>query len=447
MMQKVLIPKLGQSEEIVTIANWKVKEGDSIKKGDLLFELETDKAVLEVESQFEGVLRKIIVPEGKEVPVMSTAAVIGAPGDKIPDLAELTKIQTKSVPEKKDFPQPLQKKTEISEISKKYEAVAPVVSGQAHAKNAKPSPRARAFAANYLIDLNKVPGTGGNSGRITEQDVRNYLKISGYFEKKITPAAFNLAKKENLDLLEIKGTERNGRITLADVRSAVAEKPQPLSGMRKIIAKRLAESKQRIPHFYVTVDIDMTDISDYRKKLKNKGIPLSINDFIVKAVALTLREFPMLNAETDGTVFKYKSSVNIGIAVSLEKGLLVPVLKNADKKTLGEIHRELGELVEKARNAKLLPEEMHGGTFTISNMGMLDVENFAAIINPGQSGILAVSSIIRKPVVKNNRIVIRDTMKITLSADHRIVDGAEGAKFVNAVRKKLEDAAFWEREI
>lgn len=441
MIEKVLIPKLGQSEEIVTIAKWKVKEGDRIKKGDLLFEVETDKAVLEVESQFEGILRKIIIPEGKEVQVMTAAAFIGKPGDDIPNLTELRDIQKKSVPEEKNFSQPFQKKTKIPGTIEKREAVVPVVAAREHARNAKPSPRAKAFAGNYLINLNKVPGTGGKSGRITEQDVRNYLKNSGYFKKKITPAAFNLAKKEKLELLEIKRTGENGRITVADVRSAAAEKPQQLSAIRKIIAKRLAESKQRIPHFYVTVEIDMTDISAYRRKLKADGSSLSINDFIVKAVALTLKEFPMLNAETDGTILKYKSSVNIGIAVSLEKGLLVPVLKNADKKTLAEIHCELAELVEKARNGKLLPEEMYGGTFTISNMGMLDVENFAAIINPGQSGILAVSSIIRKPVVKNNKIVICDIMKITLSADHRIVDGTDGAKFVNAVRKKLEDAA------
>ncbi|HCE43745.1 MAG TPA: 2-oxo acid dehydrogenase subunit E2 [Lentisphaeria bacterium] len=445
----VPIPKLGQSEETVKIEKWRVKEGDKIKKGDILFEVETDKAVLEVESQFEGTLLKIIIPAGKEVPVMATCAVLGNPGEEIP------KIEMPKAPEKKaEAKKPVEAKAAPSAAAAKS-AEAPATqqiqqvysAPSAPAFKAKPSPRARKFAEDYLIDLNKVSGTGGDVGRVTEADVRNYLESSGYKKKLITPTAFNLAKKENLELLAIEGSGDSGRVTLADVKSAVSEKPREFSNMRKIIARRLTESKQRIPHFYVTVAIDMTEVSRKRKILKEQGISLSVNVFIIKAVALALREFPMLNAESDGITAKYKSKVNIGVAVSLETGLVVPVLRNTDRKALDEIQSEVAEFAEKARTGKLQPEEMKGGTFTISNMGMLNVENFAAIINPGESAILAVSSATPTPVVKDGQIVIRDMMKVTVSADHRVVDGSDAAKFANAIRLKLESVDFLNREI
>lgn len=447
------IPKLGQSEETVKIEKWRVKEGDKIKKGDILFEVETDKAVLEVESQFEGTLLKIVIPAGKEVPVMATAAVIGNPGEEIP------KIEAPKAPEKK------------AEVKKSAEAKA--VAAPAVAKSAqpqavstsaapvqqvsyapaapefkpKPSPRARKFAEDYLINLDDVPGSGGESGRVTEADVKKYLESSGYSKKLITPSAFNLARKEKLSLLKIEGTGDNGRVTIADVKSTASEKPREFSNMRKVIAKRLTESKQRIPHFYVTVSVDMTEVAKKRKALKDQGISMSVNLFIIKAVALALKEFPMLNAETDGLSVKYKSKVNIGVAVSLESGLVVPVVRNADRKALDEIQAEVSELAEKARTGKLQPDEMKGGTFTISNMGMLNVENFSAIINPGETAILAVSSAIPTPVVKDGQVVVRDMMKITVSADHRAVDGSDAAKFANAVKLKLESVEFLNREV
>ncbi|MFZ2654299.1 MAG: dihydrolipoamide acetyltransferase family protein [Victivallales bacterium] len=443
----VPIPKLGQSEETVKIEKWRVKEGDKIKKGDILFEVETDKAVLEVESQFEGTLLKIIIPAGREVPVMATCAVLGNPGEEIP------KIEIPKAPEKKpEAKRPAEAKVALS-ASPAKSAAAPAVQQvqqpvySAPAFKAKPSPRARKFAGDYLIDLDKVSGTGGDVGRVTEADVKNYLEASGYKKKLITPTAFNLAKKEKLELLAIEGSGDNGRVTIADVKSAVSEKPREFSTMRKVIARRLTESKQRIPHFYVTAAIDMTEVAKKRKVLKEQGINLSVNVFIIKAVALALKEFPMLNAESDGITAKYKSKVNVGVAVSLESGLVVPVLRNTDKKALDEIQAEVAEFAEKARTGKLQPEDMKGGTFTISNMGMLNVENFAAIINPGESAILAVSSAAPTPVVKDGQIVIRDMMKVTVSADHRVVDGSDAAKFANALRLKLESVEFLNKEI
>jgi len=440
MATKVPIPKLGQSEETVTIDKWHVKEGDLIKKGDVLFEIETDKSVLEVESQFEGTVLKIVIPAGKEVPVMTIAAVLGEPGEDIPKIEE---PKTNHTEPKKETPK---KNPQKKQIPKKNETTIPPQSPNATLiqtsnqtpTTLNPSPRAKMFAKDYLIDLAKITGTGGEVGRVTEQDVKNYLETSGYFEKKITPAAFNLAKQEQFSLLDIPGSGEGERITLADVKNAIMEKPQLFSTMRKIIAQRLTQSKQQIPHFYVTLSIDMTDLLIQRKAWKNDGVNISVNVFIIKAIAKTLKTFPMLNASADTNSVSYKSKINIGVAVSLEGGLVVPVVKNADKKPLDEIHAEVAELAEKARNNKLQSSDMQGGTFTISNMGMLGVENFAAIINPGESAILAVGATIPTPVVIDDKIIIRNMMKVTLSADHRAVDGADGAKFLAALKEKME---------
>ncbi|MFA7230340.1 MAG: dihydrolipoamide acetyltransferase family protein [Victivallaceae bacterium] len=455
MSTKVPIPKLGQSEETVTIERWLVKEGDDIKKGAILFEVETDKAVLEVESQFEGKLLKIVIPAGKQVPVMSIAAVIGEEGEAIPEIEQPKAPAT--IPAKPAAPVPVATKPaatspvvktsgKVQQEDVPFEPASPSVPSPVFHKP-NPSPRAKKFAADYLIDLNKVSGTGGETGRVTEQDVKNYLETSGYLAKKITPVAFNLAQQEKLELLAISGSGDNERITMADVKDAIAEKPQEMSVMRKVIAQRLTQSKQQIPHFYVTVSIDMTDLMKKRQELKDSGINLSVNVFIVKAVALTLKEFPLVNAVTNGSSVTRKSKVNIGVAVSIDNGLVVPVVKNTDRKDLDEIQAEVAEMAEKARKGKLSPDDMKNGTFTISNMGMLNVENFCAIINPGESAILAVSSALPTPAVKDGQIVVRNMMKVTLSADHRVVDGAMGAEFVNAIKAKLEDLTLWNKII
>ena len=451
----VPIPKLGQSEETVIIDSWRAKVGDVIKKGDILFEVETDKAVLEVESQFEGTVLKIVVPAGKEVPVMITACVLGKPGEEIPEVVEAP-AAAPAAPVKAAAPAP--------KAAAPAAAPTPTSTGQVQKANApfepafasasvpvvhipNPSPRAKKFAQDFLIDLDKVNGTGGTVGRVNEGDVKNYLETSGYYDKKITPSAFNLAKKEDLELVAIEGSGENGRITLLDVKDAADEKPQEMNVMRRIIAERLTESKQTIPHFYVTVSIDMTDLMAKRKQLKEDDINLSVNVFIVKAAALTLKEFPYVNAAVQGNAIVRKSKVNVGVAVSVDNGLVVPVIKNTDRKALDEIQAEVAELAEKARTNKLGADEMKGGTFTISNMGMLNVESFGAIINPGEAAILAVASSVPTPVVIDGEIVVRNIMKVTLSADHRVVDGAMGAEFINAFKNKLEDIEIWDNMI
>ena len=449
MATKIPIPKLGQSEETVTIQKWRVKEGDKIKKGEVLFEVETDKAVLEVESQFEGTILKIVVPAGVEVPVMTIGAIVGEPGEAIPALDAPAAAAPKAsapaaAPAAAQTPKAVAAPAASAQAA--VAAPAPVAAPASVASKVRPSPRARKFAEDYLINLDKVPGTGGGVGRVTESDVRNYLESSGYSAKKITPVALNVAKAEKLELLSLSGSGEGGRITLSDVKEAISEKPRPFSTMRKVIAKRLSDSKKNIPHFYVTVSIDMGAVAKKRAALKAQGIQISVNVFVVKAVALALKDMPVLNSECDGNSIKLKSKINVGVAVSLENGLVVPVVRNADKKAMDELQAEIAEIADKARTGKITPADMQGGTFTISNMGMMNVENFGAIINPGESGILAVSSTVPTPAVAEDgkTIVVKQMMKITLSVDHRAVDGSDGAKFVNAVKAKLEDVALWD---
>ena len=300
------------------------------------------------------------------------------------------------------------------------------------------------MAKHSVIDATRIKGTGPE-GRIVEKDVQSYLQQHGYDKLRISPAAKELAAKEKLDVLAIQGTDDSGRITVADVQRALAEKPKPMSKMRQVIAQRLTQSFRDTPHFYLTISVDMTELIAYRNQLKAAGAPYTVTDFIAEAVVLTLQEFPAVNSSTDGKTTRWNSHVNLGIAVSLEQGLVVPVIRAAEHLPLIELCQQSKALVEKARAGKATPDELSGGTFTISNMGMMDVESFAPIINPGESAILGVASTKPQPVVRDGKIVVRQMMKLTLSCDHRIVDGALGAKFTNAIKQKLEDLELWKR--
>ena len=433
------MPKLGQTVEESTLVRWFKSEGDVVAKGDVLFEIETDKAVLEVESFFEGTLLKILVAEGETVPVLSTVGFIGEIGEDLPEVTPPPSPVKKAEPKKKSADAPAQVAAAGS-ISR----VAPDVAVPVPEERVRfsISPRARKLAKDAGIDPQHITGTGPH-GRIVEKDVEAYLDAKGYHELRITPAAKSLAAKESLDVLTIEGTGDGNKIVVADVERAVAEKPKPMSKMRQIIAERLTQSVTTSPHFFVTVPVDMTDLMGLRAELKNRNLSFSITDYIIMSVVLALKDFPDVNGSTDGKSVVRHSKVHLGLAVALDDGLVVPVIRNADDMTLGELHDSAAELVDKARNGKLIPGEMQGSTFTISNMGMLDVENFTAIINPGEAAILAVSSIIKKPVVRGDEICIRSMMKMTLSSDHRIIDGATAAGFMNYIRAKLEDASFW----
>jgi pyruvate dehydrogenase E2 component (dihydrolipoamide acetyltransferase) len=460
MATPVIMPKFGQMTEESAIVEWLKKEGDHVAKGDILFTVETDKSVMEVESFEEGTLLKIVVPPKVNVPVQSTVAFLGKPGEAVPAVAAPAAAPTKSV-----ATPPAPVVVSVPTEPRPMAAATPVVSGVAATSSAvqapvptsspvsapatttaapaflRISPRAAALAKDCVIDPSQIRGTGPE-GRVVEKDVKNHLQARGYERLRVTPSAKALAAKEKLDLLAI-APGADGRISVADVERALAERPRVMSKMRQIIAQRLTQSVVTAPHFFVTVEVDMTELVRFRAQLKEKGAPYTVTDFISEAAVLTLKEFPEVNSSTDGKSVRWHSQVHLGLAVSLEQGLVVPVIRNAGELTLAELNAKVKELAEKARTGKLGPDEMSGSTFTISNMGMMDVENFTAIINPGESAILAVSSTVKKAVVREEKVVVRSMMKLTLSSDHRIIDGAMAARFVNALKQKLENVELW----
>ena len=484
MAQTVIFPKLGQTMEEGAIVKWVKQEGDAVVKGDILFEIETDKANLEVESFFEGTLIKIVVREGVTVPVNTVVGYIGAKGEKAPDApppaapkaeaptsgagtlnaqrptssAQVEVGQTSALNVQRSAfsvspsdANPSQPRSTLSTPAAAAPALAPAPSLPSPVSRpptpAAParlviSPRARALARDCAIDPARVSGTGP-AGRIVEKDVRAYLAAKGYDALRITPAAKRLAQEQGVDVLTVRGTGDGGRLMITDVERAIRRKPVAMSRMRQVIARRLVESKQTIPHFYVTIAADMTGLMGLRADLKARGINYSVNDFILEAVVLSLDEFPVVNSVTNGREVTWRGDVDLGVAVSVDNGLLVPVVRAAQLLTLAELRDQTKTLAGKARDGKLTPDEMTGSSFTVSNMGMLNVENFSAIINPGEAAILAVSSARQQAVVVDGKIAIRSIMKMTLSADHRIVDGATAANFTNAIRAKLENIELW----
>jgi len=441
MANPITMPKFGQMTEESAIVEWRKKEGDKITKGDILFTVETDKSVMEVEAFSDGTLLKIVLLPGINVPVQTIVGFVGNPGEAIPATPPPAPVAPKPAAQ-----------APVAQASLPVSPAVPTTA-LAPAPTLLPppsvpvlfriSPRAAALAKRCVIDPTRIKGTGPG-GRIVEKDVRAYLDAQGYDKLRVSPAAKNLAAKEAVDLLAVTPGD-GGRIAVADVERAIAERPKPMSKMRQIIAQRLTQSFRDTPHFYVTVSVDMTDLIAFRAQLKAAGAPYTITDFISQAVVLCLQEFPTVNSSTDGKTTRWHSHVNLGLAVSIEGGLVVPAIKRAGQLTLREICDLSKQLAEKARAGKLTPDEMTGGTFTISNMGMLNVENFGAIINPGEGAILAVASTTKQPVVRDDKIVIRQMMKMTLSVDHRLIDGALGVQFVNAVKAKLEDIELWKR--
>jgi pyruvate dehydrogenase E2 component (dihydrolipoamide acetyltransferase) len=461
MANPITMPKFGQMTEESAIVEWRKKEGDKVAKGDILFTVETDKSVMDVEAFADGTLLKIVVPAGVNVPVQTTVGFIGNPGEPIPAVS----APAPAAPSPKASEPPpgfgLRQPSAALGIAP-AESKAPEDSDESRAGWRTPrreapaapvpqtparfriSPRARALAVRCAIDPSRIKGSGPQ-GRIVEKDVQAYLEKHGYEKLRISPAAKDLARKEKVDLLSVQGSGDDGRITVADVQRALAEKPKLMNKMRQTIAHRLTQSFTTQPHFYVTVSVDMTGLIAYRNQLKAAGAPFTITDFIAQAVVQCLQEFPTVNSSTDGRSTRWHSHVNLGLAVSVEGGLVVPVIPRAEELTLLEICNLSKQLADKARAGKLTPDEMTGGTFTITNMGMLNVDSFHAIINTGEGAILAVASTVKQPVVRDDQVVVRSIMQMTLSVDHRLVDGALGAQFVNAVKAKLEDIELWKR--
>jgi len=399
MADALMMPRLSDTMEEGNIVGWVKKVGDKVSPGDVLAEVETDKATMDLESFYEGTLLHIAVPQG-HIAVGALLAVIGKEGEDISAI-----LAGSNAP--KSSPQPT---TDIVEkASESKENIQETVVSSVNSDRIKASPLAKAIASEKGIDLSKVAGTG-EGGRIIKQDVEGFKGSSIP-----VPTASNF------------------------VGSGEAYKDIPLSQVRKTIARRLGESKFSAPHFYLTIEVDMDNAIAARESLnKNGDVKISYNDLVVKASALSLARHTQVNSSWMNDFIRENYLVNIGIAVAVPDGLLVPVVKNANFKSLSELNQEIKTLAGKAKDKKLGLDEMQGNTFTISNLGMFDIDNFTAIINPPDACILAVGSIVNKPVVKNGVVVPGNTMKLTLSCDHRVVDGAVGAQFLQTLKSYLE---------
>ena len=424
MPSQVIMPKLSDAMTEGRLLQWLKKEGDRVQGGDVLASIETDKAEIELESFAAGILRKILVAEGDMVPVGKLIAIVAEPDEDISALlagasAAATppaKAESKAPAAAAQAPAPPAPpaKAAVPVAPPRGEVKTPVAAPQAPAESGwiPASPIARRMARDAGIDLSKVSGSGPG-GRILERDVEAHVAAQAQ------------------------------RLGGADVPTGAREfEDKDLSTIRKTIASRMVQSKAPIPHFTVTVEADMGAAQDLRTSLNAidpNAEKLSVNHILIKAVALALKRNPAINASYhDGQVRLFKR-VHIGVAVALEDGLIVPVIRECDRKSLGEIAHEAKGLIERARNKKLRPDEYSGGTFAISNLGMYDVVEFTAVIDPAHGAILAVGAIEEKPVVMNGQIVVRHRMRLTGSFDHRIIDGAMGAKFLQEVKKILEN--------
>ncbi len=455
-MKRIEMPKMGDTMEEGKILRWIKNEGDPVKKGESLAEVETDKVNIEIEAFAGGVLRKILVAEGASAPVGATIALIGSPDEPLPENAGGRPGAAPAVNQVQQAPRgstATQSNGAAKTATNEQASIGMSASAQAQKGsekvNAAPSPVA--------------------SGRSPASTTSNQDRIF------ISPLARRLAQDNQLDYRQIRGTGPNGRIIKLDIEAAltqgkqavqppaVAAEPElvaepalvatdtdevveiPLTAMRRTIAKRLSQSMQTAPHFYVTSVIDTGKLAVLRQEINAYAarepapIKVSFNDLIIKAVARALVRMPQVNVSFAEDRILQKKQVHIGVAVALDQGLIVPVLRNADQRGILDIARESQRLAEAARSGKLRPEEFSGGTFTVSNLGMFDVESFTAVINPPESAILAVGSIMPTPVVVDGQVVVRDRMKVTLSSDHRAIDGATAARFLQEVKRLLEE--------
>lgn len=424
MAETVTMPKLGFDMAEGSLVRWVKAEGETVNKGDVLAEIETDKATVEVESSFNGVMYRHIVEHGSVVPVGMPIAIIAAPGERVVD--EATPSAT-AIPEKKET-------VVVTSVENEKElASAAVIIPGAATEMVKASPLAKRIAREFGISLEGITGSGPG-GRIVRKDIEQAAAEINTARETITTAA-----------AEVKGEIPPVPLSEAWNGMVVKRESQhiPLSKLRSAIARRMVESKQA-PHFYVTHEYDMAALMKIRKEI-NEFLPeterFSVNDFIVKAVALTLRQFPNVNAAFKESEIVQYGAVNVGVAVALENGLMTVVCKDADLKPLRTISAEIKTMAARARAGKVKTEDIDGSTFSISNLGMFDVENFAAIINMPEAAILAVSSVRQVPVVLDGNLAVGTRMKATLSADHRVTDGVEAAQFMQKLAVYLEKPA------
>ena len=419
------MPKMSDTMEEGVIAGWLKKVGDEVKSGDILAEVETDKATMELESYDDGFLLHVGVKDGESVPVDGVIAIIGEKGENIDDiLKEVSNEQNnneavdpKDVKEEiVDEDEPAEENLEVKEeeeVKNTEDKIEDInIDFSNESDRIKASPLAKKLASEKGVDISMVKGSG-DGGRIIKEDIENF-KYS-----------------ENIPTKEVK---------LPEIYSKESYEEIPVSQMRKTISKRLAESKFSAPHFYLTMEIDMDNCIEGRNKInETSDVKISFNDIIIKAAAVSLRKHPMVNASFLTDKIRVNNHIHIGVAVAVDEGLLVPVVRFADNKSLSHISTEVRNLAGKAKNKELQPSDWEGNTFTISNLGMFGIDEFTAIINPNDACILAVGGIKNTPVVKNGEIVPGNVMKVTLSCDHRIVDGAIGSAFLKTLKELIED--------
>jgi len=408
---EILMPALSPTMKEGNLAKWVKKEGDKIKAGEVIAEIETDKATMEVEAVDEGILGKILVNEGTEnVAVNSCIALILEDGE---DKKALENYASKAAPTEVAAPKAEEKKEE------KTVANAPAAqqnqSSASFSSHVKASPLAKRIAKDEGVTLSQINGSGPH-GRIIKEDVLGFINSGG--------SAKGVVRRNPQETYAVKN-----------------------NNMRKVIAKRLLESKQTVPHFYLSCEFNISKLQELRSALNevapldengNPAYKISVNDLIIKAVAMSLKKVPEANSSwTDDAVLIY-NNIDISMAVAIDGGLITPIIKNADQKTIQAISTETKQLAKKARDGKLQPEEFQGGSFSISNLGMFGIDNFSAIVNPPQSCILAVARAVDKPIVDHGQIKIASMMNVTLSSDHRSVDGSVGAEFLKALRRYIE---------
>ncbi|MGR3545091.1 MAG: pyruvate dehydrogenase complex dihydrolipoamide acetyltransferase [Paracoccus sp. (in: a-proteobacteria)] len=433
MPTEILMPALSPTMEEGTLAKWLVKEGDEVKSGDIIAEIETDKATMEFEAVDEGKIGKILVDEGSAgVKVNTPIAVLLEEGESADDIGEISspgpEAPEQDAPEKR-APAEAPKEVEGQARTAKAPSAAPSDKGD----RIFASPLARRIAAEKGIELSAISGSGPR-GRIIKSDVENAKPGTA-------PARAEPAKPAAAAPAEApKGASADA---VARIYADRETEEVTLDGMRRTIAQRLGEAKQTIPHFYLRRSAKLDELMKLRatlnKQLEGRGVKLSVNDFVIKASALALQQVPDANAVWAGDrIIKLKPS-DVAVAVAVEGGLFTPVLKDAEAKTLSKLSTEMKDLAGRAKNRKLAPHEYLGGSFAVSNLGMFGIENFDAVINPPHGAILAVGAGIKTPVVENDEIVIRNVMSMTLSVDHRVIDGALGAQLLNAIVDHLEN--------
>jgi pyruvate dehydrogenase E2 component (dihydrolipoamide acetyltransferase) len=446
MATQVIMPKLSPTMEEGQLSRWLKKEGDKVSMGEPLAEIDTDKATMEMQALANGVLRKIIVNEGESAPLGQLIAIIGEPDEDISAM-----LGSAAAPA-----QAAAKAPEKEPEKPKVDATQPASPPPAQAASSPPAQR----AAVATVEPVSTPGNGAQATKQGERLI-------------VSPLAARMAAESGVDLRSLSGSGPGGRIVKRDIEAAMQVqqstatagatgavvkfpvrqvgiteaspyRDEPASEMRRVIAKRLVTSLGPIPHFFLTMEVEMDRAAEMRQNIKelDPELKISVNDIIIKVAAAALIAHPQVNASFQDKTVRYYERADVGVAVAIEEGLITPVVRSADQKSLSEIAQEVRDLAERARKRKLKPEEYTGASFSISNLGMFGIDEFTAVINPPEGAILAVGAMTAKPVVRDDEIVVRQMMRVTMSCDHRVIDGATGAKFLQTFKRILENPLY-----